>query len=219
MINYPAAVAAALAGRGGVFVRQLLYLTARDRNTGAQVSVGLWDGDDHRVFTIGGQSRTYYGAGAILGIDALVQQTGLLVRKHTVTVSPMAPAVLKAVREYEPRGGRAEIHSAHFSTETANLLAEPTREFKGYIDGTPISTPAIGGKASCQIVLVSNAVNLTKRVPLKRSDQSQRRRDPNDGIFQYNETAGNVAVVWGEDVAGRDGNSEGKNDVADFFGQ
>jgi hypothetical protein len=206
MLTFPAAVTTMLAARSGVFTRQMLWLNARNRATGAAEAIGFWTGDDHQEFVIGAATRLYFGAGTILGIDAIIQQTGIVVRMLNVTLSPLSAEVALAIRGYDPRLGRAEIHQGFFSTDTGVLLAEPTRVFKGFINSTPIMTPQIGGQASAALVLASNSQSLTRVAPLKKSDQSQRLRG-NDRFFQYADVSGSVPYVWGENIEGRAGNS------------
>ncbi|MFE3839657.1 hypothetical protein ABNX41_21770, partial [Rhodobacteraceae bacterium PA1-206B] len=75
MRTLPAAVAAHLAARKPLLVHQLLWISARNRTSGAVETLGLWTGEDHQSITVGGQSRTYYGAGAVLGIDPVTQRS------------------------------------------------------------------------------------------------------------------------------------------------
>ena len=48
-----------------------LWVIARDMATNAPFQVGYWTGDDATTITVDGQARSYYGAGAALGIEPL----------------------------------------------------------------------------------------------------------------------------------------------------
>jgi hypothetical protein len=61
--------AAYLAARTGVASRHMVYVIARNRETGAQEALGLWHGDDHLTIAINGANRTYYGAGGLIGVE------------------------------------------------------------------------------------------------------------------------------------------------------
>lgn len=197
MLTYPTAVAAALAARGGICARVLVWLSAKNRDTGAVETIGFWSGDDHRSFTIGGQTRLYYGAGAMLDVGQVTRETGLTVRTLDVSLSPIAPEVQMAIRGYEPRLAPAEVHHAFFDPASGALLATPTRVWKGWIDGVQIQTPEEGGEASCTVSIASNSMVLTRKVPLKKSDESQRRRNAADAFFKHADISGQTRIVWG----------------------
>lgn len=194
----PPAVAAHLAARLPMRVEVLLWLSGRDRDTGSLERLGLWSGDDHEVINLGGQNRTYYGAGGLIGMDPITNRAGLEVREHRATLSPLADEVVQAVRIYDPRLCPIEIHEWYFDPATMNPLAPPVRVLKGVITAAPITTPEEGGDATCVITSVSDAWRLTKAMPLKRSDQALRARNPTDVFRQYGDISGSVETPWGE---------------------
>jgi hypothetical protein len=198
---YPAAVAAHLAARKAMLVHVLMWITAKDRSTGAAASIGLWTGDDHQTITVGGAARTYYGAGAMLGLEPLVQRAGLEVRQHKVTVSPLSAEVVTALRTYEPRLAPVELHEWHFDPVTMTALDVPQRVFKGNLISAPITTPPEGGDATAELTLVSAAWALTRGLTLKRSDSALRARAASDAFRQYGDISGAVETAWGEKIA------------------
>lgn len=201
MQAYPSAVAAQLAARTGVRIRLLLWITARDRDTGLPESIGFWTGDDNQTFSIGGVSRDYLGAGAMLAVDPIVHQTGLVIRNLTVSLSPLSEAVALAMRGYDPRLAPAEIHQAFFDPATHLLLANPVRVFRGWVNEVEITTPEIGGDAACRVLLASNSQILTRKLPAKKSDASHQKRFSGDTFMQYADVSGTVPIAWGEKLA------------------
>lgn len=197
MRTYDSATATHLASATGIMARLLIWIRAKDRGTGAEATLGLWNGDDHQDFTIGGVTRTYFGAGGLLGIEPIVYSTGVQVRMHRVSLSPLAPEVAQVIRGYEPRLAPVEIHRALFDPATLALVAEPHRVFKGWIDDVTITTPQLGGEASCDVTLASAARALTRTLPLKKSDESQKRRS-GDRFRRYADISAAVDVFWGE---------------------
>ena len=183
---------------GAIMARRLLWITARNRTTGAAETLGLWDGDDHQDFVIGGQTRTYFGAGGLIGFEPLVAQVGLAVRVHTAHLSPLTPEVAQVLRGYEPRLAPVEIHRALFWPDSHNLVATPRRVFKGQIDHVQITTPEIGGTAVAEVQMVSVAASLTRSLALKKSDEAQKRRS-GDRFRRYSDVSGAVDVWWGEE--------------------
>lgn len=196
MRQYSIDTAAAFAATGLV-ARTLFWVRARDRATNAEEALGLWTGDDHQEFTIGGVERTYYGAGGVVAIDPIVMTSGLTVRSQRAEFSPLAPEVMEMVRTYEPRFAPVEIHRALFDPDTMNLVDEPHRVFRGWIDGIRVDTPAVGGSGRIELSLVSTARALTRTLAAKKSDETQRRRS-NDRFRRYADVSGSVDVWWGE---------------------
>jgi len=124
-------------------------------------------------------------------------QTGLVVRMQRLTLSPLSPEVAQMLRGYDPRLAPVEIHRALFYPESRELVAEPRRVFKGWIDQAPITTPAIGGAAMAEVSLASAARALTIPLAAKKSDETQRRRG-GDRFRRYADVSGQVEVWWGE---------------------
>lgn len=191
----PPAIAARRAARVSTNVENLVWVTARNRTTGAPEALGLWTGVDHQNFTIAGQARAYFGAGAVLQVPDIQATVGLEVRRYSIGLSAVSPEVEMLIRGYDPKFAPVEIHRAEFD-DNGNLLAEPERIFKGMVDGTPIITPAIGGEATATLDVVSNAVMLTRWAGVTKSDQVQRKRQ-DDRFRKYGSIAAKVPVVWG----------------------
>lgn len=191
------AVAAHRAGRVATHAEILVWITARHRSTGNPESIGFWTGVDHEVFRIGGQDRSYIGAGAMLDAPDIEAAPGLEVRRHTITLSALDPGVEQAVRGYDPRHAPVELHRAEYDG-TGALLAAPERIFKGWIDGTPIMTPPIGGTATVALEIVSNSRMLTQYGGGTKSDAVQQQRE-GDRFRRYGSIAGEAQVFWGSE--------------------
>lgn len=198
MRSYDGATAAYFAGQRDIVARVLIWITARDRVTGAPDSIGLWTGDDQQVFSIGGVDRIYHGAGAVLSVPPMVYRAGLDVRMHSIALSPLAAPVVQAVRAYEPRLAPVEMHRALFDPASMQLVAEPHRIFRGWVDELKISTPEKGGEASVSISLASAARALTRAVPQMKSDATQQLRS-GDRFRRWIAISGAVDVAWGEE--------------------
>lgn len=200
MRHYPPAVAAHLAARKPVLCHLLLWIGAKHRTSGALEFIGLWTGDDHQVIAIGGQDRTYYGAGGLIGMEPLTQRTGLEVREHQITLSPLADEVVQAIRIYEPRLAPIEIHEWYFDPDTMTALAAPIRAFRGHIIAAPITTPEEGGEATCVITAVSASWALTRPLTIKRSHAALTARAPGDTFRRDADISGAVETAWGENI-------------------
>ena len=194
-------ITALLSQRRGLLTHVLVWIKARNRDTGAQETLGLWTGADHAVIVASGATRTYYGAGAMLGMDALTSRAGLEVRQHTIHLSALSPEVVTALRVYDPRLAAVEIHEWYCDPISEKPVADPVRVFKGTVMEAPIHQPAEGGEASAELIIASASWALTKGLPLKRSAGALKARASSDEFRKYTDLGRAVESVWGEERA------------------
>ena len=187
-----------LTAHTGVASRHMVHVIARNRSTGAQEALGLWQGDDHLTIAINGANRTYYGAGGLIGFEPIRAGVGLEVRMLQATLSPLTPEVALLLRGYDTRLALAEVHRGLLSLETGQLIAEPIRVFRGWVDEVKIRTGEVGGTSEATVTLASAARGLTRALTLTRSDTEMRRRNTGDRFRDYADIAGEVGVWWGE---------------------
>jgi hypothetical protein len=187
-----------LSAHTGVASRHMVHVIGRNRDTDAQEALGLWQGDDHLTIAIGGVNRTYYGAGGLIGVEPIRAGIGLEVRMLQATLSPLTPEVALLLRDYDTRLAPAEVHRGLLSLETGQLIAEPIRVFRGWVDALKIRTGEVGGTGEATVTLASAARGLTRALTLTRSDTEMRRRNTGDRFRDYADIAGEVGVWWGE---------------------
>lgn len=194
----PSQLASFLAARpDGLRVHTLLWISARNRTTGAVEALGLWSGADHQQFDIGGSLRDYYGAGTLLGLDRITYGTGLEVRMHTISLSAISPEVEEAVRLYDARLAPVEVHGLVIDPVTNAIVGAPWAALRGWVDEVEIRTPAAGGEGGIDLRIASASRALTRTLSLKRGDASHQRRG-GDRFRRYAEISGSVPVAWGE---------------------
>lgn len=198
MKSLPAALVTHLEARAGVVPRVMVWITARNRSTGAAESLGLWSGDDHREIEVGGETRLYYGAGTVLDVEPVVSSATLEVRRHALGLSAIAPEVEQALRGYDPRLAPVEVHVAHLDPGTDGLVADPVRWIVGWIDEVSITRPDPGGEARAEITIASASRALTRTLGRRKSDRSLRARAAGDRLRRYADVSGAVETVWGE---------------------
>lgn len=200
MRDFGSATNAHFSAGGGTEAHALMWITARNRSTGAPETIGLWTGGDVRDFVIGGVTRTYYGAGAMIGVETLQYRAGMTVQTQAVSLSPMHASVTNALRAYDPRLAPVEIHRAVFDGNGL-LIGDPHLMFRGEVDQVEFADAAIGGISTATVTLTSAARALTRQVQAYRSDAGQRARRSDDRGFKYAGVSGSVPVYWGEDRA------------------
>jgi hypothetical protein len=198
MRDIPAAVQAHRETRAGTVIHYLIWVTGRNRNTGAEESAGFWTGDTTQDITIGGSARTYVAAGAVLNIEPIRSGTGLDVRYHDISLSPYSAAVQAAVRQYDARLAPMEIHEAEYDPVTRTLLAEPHRVFLGEINEISEEQPAVGGEARLTVSAASAARRLTVVPSLFKSDSAMKQRSATDTFRAHVDIQGSYKLVWGE---------------------
>ena len=187
-----------LSAHTGVASRHMVHVIGRNRSTGAPEALGLWQGDDHLTIAINGANRTYYGAGGLIGVEPIRAGIGLEVRMLQATLSPLTPEVALLLRGYDTRLAPAEVHRGLLSLETGQLIAEPIRVFRGWVDEVKIKTGEVGGTGEATVTLASAARGLTRALTLTRSDTEMRRRNAGERFRDYADIAGEVGVWWGE---------------------
>lgn len=184
--------------RADLDARWAVWIEARDMRTGALAPAGYWTGDDAQSIVVDGVARDYYGAGAALSIEPITFQMGAVVQTQRVSLGPLAAEVRQVLRGYDTRQAQVQIHLVMLNALGAVVAVEEV--FVGVMDTFSINDGPIddAGNATvtCEAELVSDARLLTRTLPVKMSDSSQRQRDPNDGFRRYADVAGEVEVKW-----------------------
>lgn len=196
MRAYDAETVAALQ-RGDVVARLLLWIVAKNRDTGDPEAAGWWTGEQARKFTIGGDERLYHAAGGLLGSDPIVAEVGLDVRMHRIVASPISPEVAEAIRGHDVRLAPVELHRVLFDVVKAVPVAPPHRLIKGFVDGLDIVTAAVGGESQAVLTVATSTRRLTRTLTSMMSDASFSRRG-GDRIMRYSDLGEVVDVPWGE---------------------
>lgn len=194
---FDTATATALAS-GAVELHALVWITGRNRATGLPESIGFWSGDDVAEFTIGGQARTYYGAGNALEVDPIILEAGYSARSQRLRLGALTDEVILALRGYDPKFAPVEIHRAVFDPVTVQLVAPPHAVFRGFVDDVSLPRPEVGGVEVADLALVSSAVDGTRGLTLRKSDEALQARWPGDGFRRYISVSAVVPVWWGE---------------------
>lgn len=198
------ALAAAIAAPETI-VHTLFWLTAKAWSDGSVATFGFSTMAEDRSLTIGGESRTYYGAGALLEAPPLVLEVGLSVRAHTISLSALPAEVALAVRGYDLEQQPVEIHTAYFNPAT-NTFIGAVRDFAGVVDTCQITEAADGGPATVTISFLGATHVLAKGLPMMKNAAAQAGLDPDDAIYRYGDLVG-VKEPWGEKRADGPGGS------------
>lgn len=179
---------AALAARR-LMPRDFLWIVARDRETGEPVSVGFWsDLANVSALVIDPETgapvlRTFYGSGSLIAISDIPAIVGVSVDNITVTMSQLHDQVEEALRLYDCKQARVEIHTGLLDPDSRQLVDPAVPVFVGFIDKVEIKTPAEGGDGAAVLTCASGTQELLRNNPATRSHEDQQVRAPGDNFF------------------------------------
>lgn len=204
MRSVPAAYRDALAARRLV-ARDYLWIEARTRAAvPVPAPVGFWsdlgDVSAEVIDPLTGAPviRPYYGAGTLIKVSDIPLVSNLTVQTVRIQLSQLAEEVNQAVRVYEAKQARVELHRGLFDPETLQLVAPAVPRFLGFCDFIDIKTPAEGGDGGVEMRCTSHTQEMTRSNPDTRSHQSQVLRAPGDNFFEGAENAGEIEHFWGK---------------------
>ncbi|SFV33147.1 hypothetical protein SAMN05216456_1901 [Devosia crocina] len=202
MKSYSPNTVAALAARR-LLPRDFLTLTARDRATGAPVTVGFWS-DLANISapvinpeTRGSETRAFYGAGSLIQIGDIPAIVGVSVETVAVTMSQLHDQVEAAVRLYDCKQARVEIHTGLLDPETRQLVDAAEPVFVGFVDRVEIRTPTENEAGGAVLTCTSGTQELLRFNPATRSHEDQQVRAPGDSFFRDAAVCGDWDHYWG----------------------
>lgn len=188
----------------GIAPVYFVWITGKDRDTGAASSMGFWSRTETISVTVPRPdgttaTRTYIG-GCGLSVEGLTRTGGLEDNPVTVSMSQIADAAQQMARGLDPRLAYVEIHVT--SMTGGALVSAPQLEWVGIVDEGPISTPSFGSDGAISFSVRSELmVMLTATNPAKSSDAHQKRRQAGDRFCEYASTISSRKIQWytGED--------------------
>ena len=199
MKSRSATVQAYLAERKGIEEHGLIWLKAKDRATGNPSPIGVWSGMRDVTFTIGGEVRTYRGAGQVLKLPEIVSEVGLKDRRTKISLSPLSDEVKSMLNDRDVRNAQLEIHTGYIVQGGSAFIDQPDREYRGFVADMVLKTPPKGGVATADFDLRSASMVLRRPLALKKSPESLKLRSPTDEFRQYIDVTGVTESVWGEE--------------------
>jgi len=150
-----------------------VWITARNRATGAAETLGLWSGDDHATLSIDGEVRTYLGAGELLDAAALIYEPGAEVRRWRVQFSGASPALRAAWQTYDAHKAPVVAHQILRRARTHALVGTPRRLIEGEIEDIDAGRPAQGEAHVVTVIVASKQRRMHIPLPALKSDAQQ----------------------------------------------
>lgn len=183
---------------GKAHIEWLVWIEAKNRNTGAVEAAGVHTGLDPINITIGAQPRLYQGVGHLVEIPAFTFKQGLQIEQETLTLSILSPEITNQIRAYNSDLAPTEIHLAVFDSDMT--LAGVSTVLKGFINNIAINEGP--NDATCSIGVTTNVAEATRGLTLTKSHASQKLIDPTDEGMKYASVAGTTNLQWGVDDGG-----------------
>lgn len=192
----------AIRSRSALIIRDFVTITAKDDDDNPVV-FGFWnDSGTINANVIDGQSglvvqREFTGDGALLKMDTIPLKADMSVRTVQFKLSLIHPLVREMHLGHNLRFAPVEIHRGHLDLNTHDLVSAARPRMVGKIDGAPKDVPAIGGKGSITIRVVSHTREATRTNTAKRSDETHRLRS-GDRFRADAGVVGDWSIFWGE---------------------
>jgi len=196
------AVATALAQRR-LIARDFVWFRARDRVTGLPVEDAYWSGlDDIDAQVILPRTaqvvtRTYRAGVGLISIGAIPLVGNLTVQTVQIRLAQIDEHIETLLRIYDPRQADVEVHRGLFDPATGAAVSALFPRFLGFVDRVELTTPREGGEGGLTATCVSDAQEMGRSNPERRSDAEQRRRSATDDFFADASTIGDLQIFWG----------------------
>lgn len=186
-------------------MRDVIRVEARNRTSGAVETLAFWS-DDHDVtlpvldpLTGATVQLACIGAGGLAEYGAIPATCDLSVEELSIHLDPNSPAI-QLLRTYDVKFRPITVWSALFSVENRQIVEAAEVDFYGLIDNVEIRTPTENDEGAAVISCVSDAQEMSREEPAKRSDADQKKnRDPDDDFYQYANVAGKWEIFWGKE--------------------
>jgi hypothetical protein len=202
MKSYPANTVAALSARR-LLPRDFLTITARDRGTGAPVTVGFYsDLANISALVVDPDTgapvlRDFYGSGSLIQISDIPSIVGVSTQNVTVTMSQLHEKVEEAIRLYDCKQARVEIHTGLLDPDSRKLVDPAEPWFVGFVDQIEIRTPSENEDGAAILTCASGTQELLRSNPATRSHEDQQVRAPGDDFFRDAAVCGDWDHYWG----------------------
>ena len=183
--------------------RDFLTITARDRSNGESVTVGFWsDLANVDALVVDPDSgapdlRTFHGAGSLISISDIPAVVGVSVQNVTITMSQLHEQVEQAIRLYDCKQARVEIHTGLLDPDSKKLIDPAERIFVGFVDHIEIRTPRENEDGAAVLTCTSGTQELLRSNPATRSHEDQQVRAPGDAFFKDAAVCGEWRHNWG----------------------
>jgi hypothetical protein len=192
------------AGRDGLMPRWLVFMHAKHRDTGADETVGIWSGGYAQTLTVirpdngATQDRVYQPGAGVMSIPDIPMMMSLEVSRLTLTFGRLTPAIVGAVKVYDPRRQSLQIHLALLDPKSNRTIDPAMCVWDGLIDSVLVKRDKVAGRGTIEVTTTNHAVMLQQTNAIKMSAAFFEERGDQAG--RYIATLWRVRVPWGQDA-------------------
>lgn len=187
-----------------LLARDFLWIVARDRASGNPVSVGFWSDLQTVVVPVvdpdtnNNVTREYYGAAGLVSIDDIPALSNVTVQTIGVRLSQLDEQVEQALKLYDVKQARIEIHRGLLDPKSRALVAPALCRFVGFVDTVEVRTPTENNTGLVTLTCTSHTQELMRSNPATRSHEDQKLRAPGDGFYLDAGVASTWSRHWGQ---------------------
>lgn len=164
-----------------------IYLVDMEFTSG---SIYLWSGLGDLTFN----SNTYIGAGDLLSIGSLQENTELTATGAKITLGGIKQSLLSLARDEPYQGRPIKIRLGGFD-ENGDLIASPVIVFSGFMDVMTISD---NGETSTITVSAENKLIAFQKTAVRRYTAEDQKIDhPTDKGFEFVAKIQEKEIIWG----------------------
>lgn len=164
-----------------------IYLVDMEFTSG---SIYLWSGLGDLTFN----SNTYIGAGDLLSIGSLQENTELTATGAKITLGGIKQSLLSLARDEPYQGRPIKIRLGGFD-ENGDLIASPVIVFSGFMDVMTISD---SGETSTITVSAENKLIAFQKTAVRRYTAEDQKIDhPTDKGFEFVAKIQEKEIIWG----------------------
>lgn len=189
---------------GAISSRDLVWITARNRSTGAAVGIGFWSDAGDVSFSVidaltGSTVTRAFNGGALLSVGEIENVSDLSVITVNMEFSAFDPAVELAMRTHDVRLAPVQIYQLLLDPSTGIPVAAARARFVGVIDEAPVTDGQEGEGAVVRMVAASQSRELSRVNMDVRSHDSQIARAAGDAFYRDTATVGEWDIAWGQE--------------------
>ena len=155
----------------------------------------MWNGYGNITMTAGGASKTFNGAGDMLGISEIEESSTLSMSGVTLTLAGIKSSIISTALGANYTNRKGAIYLGLFDTSN-NVIADVYTIFKGNMDVMNIQE----GADTCVITLKLESRLITFEKPANRmyTLEDQKVDFPNDVGFEFIPDLQDKEITWGK---------------------
>ena len=155
----------------------------------------MWNGYGDITMTAGGSSKTFTGAGDLLGISEIEESDILSMSGVTLTLSGIKSSLISTALSAQYTNRNGAIYLGLFDA-SANVIADVYTAFKGKMDVLNISE---GQQTTIvQLKLESRLISFEKAANRMYTYEDQQVDYPNDLGFEFIPDLQDKEIIWGK---------------------